>query len=144
MAKKSESDSFIGIFQKLGRDLKLPVVDIDGIIEANRKNLEAFDSAAKMAAKGAGDMFSRQQAMLEEAARDLVESAKKLSGAKNPLELLGDESDYSREAFERVVKNSGEMASMIQKTGADVGKVLRDRFFEGIEEIKEEIRKRTG
>ena len=53
MAKKPESDSFIDLFAQVGRDLKMPSIDIDRIIEHHRKNLETLEKTARAATAGA-------------------------------------------------------------------------------------------
>ena len=52
------------MFEKIGKDMKMPGVDVARIIDSNRKNLQALEETAKTAAKGAGDLMQRQRAML--------------------------------------------------------------------------------
>ena len=61
MAKKPESDSFIDMFASFGRDLHMPTMDVDRILDHHRKNLEALEKAARSASTGASDSFSTQR-----------------------------------------------------------------------------------
>ncbi|TJV27578.1 MAG: phasin family protein, partial [Mesorhizobium sp.] len=47
MAKRPESDSFIDMFGRFGRDLKLPNVDVEAILSHHRKNPEALEKSAR-------------------------------------------------------------------------------------------------
>ena len=50
MAKQPESDSFLDMFSRFGRDLKVPNVDVEAIISHHRKNLEALEKSARAGA----------------------------------------------------------------------------------------------
>ena len=69
MAKKPESDSFIDLFAQFGRDLKMPSIDIDRIIEHHRKNLETLEKTAKAATAGASSVMAKQREILEQDAQ---------------------------------------------------------------------------
>jgi phasin family protein len=144
MAKKSDSESIISMFEKIGKDMKMPGVDVERIIDSNRKNLQALEDTAKTAAKGAGDLMQRQRAMLEDAVKELSDAARNYGSAKDARELISQQMEFGRRAFETAVKNAGEVAGLVQETGTDVAKILRERFQQGIEELKDEIKKRTG
>lgn len=143
MAKKSGSESIISMFEKIGKDMKMPGVDIERIIDANRKNLQALEDTAKVTVKGASGLMERQRTMLESAVKELSEAARTYGGARDARELMTQQMEFGRRAFETAVKNAGEVAGLVQETGSDVAKILRERFQEGVEEIKEEIKKRT-
>lgn len=64
MAKQPESDSFLDMFSKFGRDLKLPNVDVQAILDHHRKNLEALEKSARTSAAGASSVLSRQREMV--------------------------------------------------------------------------------
>ncbi|RUW33198.1 phasin family protein, partial [Mesorhizobium sp. M1E.F.Ca.ET.041.01.1.1] len=67
MAKRPESDSFLDMFSKFGRDLKLPNVDVQAILDHHRKNLEALEKSARAGAAGASSVLSRQREMVQDA-----------------------------------------------------------------------------
>ena len=50
MAKQPDSDSFLDMFSRFGRDLKLPNVDVQAILDHHRKNLEALEKSARASA----------------------------------------------------------------------------------------------
>ncbi|TIX97060.1 MAG: phasin family protein, partial [Mesorhizobium sp.] len=67
MAKQPESDSFLDMFSRFGRDLKVPNVDVEAIISHHRKNLEALEKSARAGAAGASSLLSRQREMMQDA-----------------------------------------------------------------------------
>ena len=70
MAKKPESQNFVDMFANLGKDLKLPSVDVEQVIEHHRKNLEALQKSASTASSGAATVMARLARM--EAPRPVV------------------------------------------------------------------------
>ncbi|TIX45077.1 MAG: phasin family protein, partial [Mesorhizobium sp.] len=66
MAKQPDSDSFLDMFSRFGRDLKMPNVDVEAIISHHRKNLEALEKSARAGAAGASSLLARQREMVQE------------------------------------------------------------------------------
>ena len=58
MAKQPETESFMDMFSKLGRDLKMPKVDVETILSHHRKNLEALEKSARATASGASSVMA--------------------------------------------------------------------------------------
>ncbi len=144
MTRKTEPDSLISMFEKIGKEMKMPGVEVNQVIEANRKNLEALEKSARAAAKGAGDMVNRQRQLLEESMQDFAEAAKRLVASASPQDMMTKQAEFARQSFEKAVRNAGETAKLAQDAGADVMKSLRERFDEGVRELREEIKKRTA
>ncbi|RUV14903.1 phasin family protein, partial [Mesorhizobium sp. M1A.F.Ca.IN.022.04.1.1] len=76
MARQPESDSFLDIFSRFGRDLKLPKVDIQAILDHHRRNLEALEKSARASAAGASSILSRQHEMVQEALGEITRMAR--------------------------------------------------------------------
>ena len=81
MAKQPESDSFMDMFGKFGRDLKVPNVDVEAILDHHRKNLEALEKSARAGAAGASSLLSRQREMLQDTLREVAGDGAELPGA---------------------------------------------------------------
>ncbi|TIT84792.1 MAG: phasin family protein, partial [Mesorhizobium sp.] len=73
MAKQPDSDSFLDMFSRFGRDLKMPNVDVEAIISHHRKNLEALEKSARAGAAGASSLLARQREMVQEALREITD-----------------------------------------------------------------------
>lgn len=142
MAKKPETESIIDMFARFGRELKMPDIDIERVIEHNRRNLEAFEESAKAAAAGTSKLMARQGEMLQEAARDINKMAEAYRKPSDPQDFAQKHAEFARKGFETAVRNTGEVAQMMAKSGAEALDILRQRIDEGMQEIRESYDKR--
>lgn len=142
MAKKPESDSFVDMFTRFGERLHVPNVDFDAIVDHHRKNLEAMEKSAKTATAAASTMLAKQREILQETLREITEMAQGYRSPGNAQELMTKQAEFARRSFETAVKNTGEMAELVKKSGDETLDVLRKRIREGMEEIREGYEKR--
>ncbi|BCH24472.1 phasin family protein [Mesorhizobium sp. L-8-10] len=142
MANKPESESFIDMFAKLGQDLKLPSMDIERVLEHHRKNLEALQKSASATASGASSLMAKQREMLQDTLREVTDMAQSYRIPGNPQEMMAKQADFARKSFEAAVKNAGEVAEIVKKSGTESIEILRKRIQESMEEIRDSYEKR--
>ena len=140
MAKKPESDSFIDMFASFGRDLHMPNLDVDRMLEQHRKNLEALEKAAKSASTGASDVFSKQRDVLQSTFREITDMAEQMRTPGNPQDMVGKQAEFARKSFETAVKNASEIGEVMRKSSTETIDILRER----IREAMEDMQKSTG
>ena len=136
MAKQPESDSFMDMFGKFGRDLKVPNVDVEAILAHHRKNLEALEKSARAGAAGASSLLSRQREMLQDTLREVTDMAQSYRAPGNPQELLAKQTQFAKKSFEVALKNASEVAELVKKSGTESVDILRTRIKEAMEEIR--------
>jgi phasin family protein len=137
MARKpEETDSIFDAFSKLGSDLKLPKVDVEAILAHNRKNLEALEKSAKATAAGASSLLAKQREVLQETLREVSDMAQSFRVRGNPQEFMARQADFARRSFEAAVKNAGEVAEIVKKSGSESIDILRARIREAMEDIR--------
>ena len=136
MAKKPETESILDMFSKFGSEMKLPTVDIEAVLSHHRKNLEALEKSAKASAAGASSLIAKQRAMLQETLDDVVDMAQSYRVPGNPQEIMAKQADFARKSFEAAVKNAGEVAEIVRKSGSESIDILRERIRESMEEVR--------
>jgi len=136
MAKKPETDSILDMFSKFGSDMKLPKVDVETILGHHRKNLEALEKSARASAAGASSLIAKQREVLQETLKEISEMAQSFRVPGSPQELLSKQADFARRSFEAAVKNAGETADIVKKSGKESIDILRERIRESMEEIR--------
>ncbi|OBQ74953.1 phasin family protein [Mesorhizobium erdmanii] len=136
MAKQPESDSFMDMFGRFGRDLKVPSVDVEAILAHHRKNLEALEKSARAGAAGATSLLSRQREMLQDTLREVADVAQSYRAPGNPGEIMAKQTEFARKSFEAALKNAGEVAELARKSGTESIEILRARIKEAMEEIR--------
>ncbi|MEP9371359.1 TIGR01841 family phasin [Mesorhizobium sp. KR1-2] len=135
MAKKPESDNFTDMFSQLGDALKMPRVDVDAILDHNRRNLEALQKAASASATGAAELMSKQREIFQETLREITDMGQSFR-AGNPQEMMTKQAELARHSFEAAVKNAGEAADIVRKSGTESFDILRQRIHDAMEEIR--------
>lgn len=137
MAKKPDSDTFIDMFANLGRDLKMPSMDVERVIEHHRKNLEALERAAKSATTGASDVFAKQRDILQATLAEITDMAQNMRAPGNPQEFVAKQADFARRSFETAVKNASEIGEVFRKSSSETVEILRERIQQAMEELRD-------
>ena len=136
--KKPDTESFMDMFASFGRDLKMPSVDVQSILAHHRRNLEALEKSAKASAAGAQSVMAKQREILQASLTEITDMAQGLrAGGANPQEFVAKQADFARKSFETAVKNAGEVAEIVKKSGSESVDILRARIKEAMEEIRE-------
>lgn len=142
MAKKPEPENFTDMFAKLGEGLKLPNVDVEKILSHHRKNLEALQKSAQASATGAQNLMSKQREVLQETLREITDMARSFGSPANPQDFVAKQVEFARKSFEAAVKNAGDSADIVRKSGSESVEVLRSRIKEAMEEVREAFDKK--
>jgi phasin family protein len=143
MAKQSEPESFMDLFAKFGRELKMPKVDVDAVLDHHRKNFEALEKSARATAAGASSVMSRQREMLEESLHEIADMARNYRPSGNTQEFVGKQADFARKSFDTAVRNASEVADLVKKSGAESIDILRVRIKDAMAEIREGYEKKS-
>jgi len=143
MAKQPETESFMDLFAKFGRELKMPKVDVDAILDHHRKNFEALEKSARATAAGASSLLARQREMLDESLREIADMARDYKPSGSPQDFVGKQADLARKSFETAVRNASEAAEIVKKSGSESVDILRARIREAMEEIRAGYEKKS-
>jgi phasin family protein len=133
--------SFTGMFTKLAEDLKLPRVDTEKLIEAHRKNIDALARSAEAASEGAKALAAKQREIVEEAIRETSAMVRDFK-LESPQDALAKQSELARRAFEAAIRNTGDVAQLVQKSSADALRIIQERMQQSFEEIRGSVEKK--
>lgn len=134
-----DANPFIDMLRKFGTDLQVPKLDLDQMIEAQRKNIEALTQSAAAVAEGAQALAQKQ--------RELVEAGlQEASGLAQELKAHGDQNlarqtEFAKKVFDIAVRGAQETAQLTRMSTGDAVKILQDRMREGLEEIRSQAGK---
>ncbi|MBL8567685.1 MAG: TIGR01841 family phasin [Phreatobacter sp.] len=134
--------SILDMFKKLGEDMKIPSVDLNKIIDHHRKNLEALAASGKAAAEGAAAFASKQREIVEAAVKDIQEASKSFKVPGSAQEMMAAQTEFAKRAMEAAVKNTRDMADLVQKHNQDAVRIIQDRMKESYEEIRQSFEKK--
>jgi phasin family protein len=133
--------SFTSMFTKLAEDLKLPRVDTEQLIEAHRKNIDALARSAEAASEGAMSLAMKQREIVEEAIRETSAMVRDFE-LESPQDAAAKQAEFARKAFEAAVRNTRDVAELVQRSSTDALKIIQDRMQQSFEEIRGTVEKK--
>ena len=128
--------SFVDMFRKFGSDLGLPKVDVDKLIETNRKNIEALTQSVEIASQSAKSVAMKQAQIVEASFRDALSQVQDFKPTGNPQEMLAKQTELARKAFDATVNSTRELTDLVRKSNTDAFKIIGDRITASIAEIR--------
>lgn len=127
-----ETQSWLDRVRKFGSDLGLPKVDVDQLIDANRKNLDALDRSTKVVAEGARSLVDKQREIVEGVLTEAAAMARDFKPTGDPEQIVTKQTEFARKAFESAVQNSRDVAELATKTTSDATAIIRDRLRDSL------------
>jgi len=128
-------------FTKYLTDLKVPGLDLDAILESQKKNVEALTNANKLAFEGMQAVMQRQAELLRQSMEEYAKSAQSFGDMKDPQDAMARHTEMAKQAFERMISNMREMSELMAKSNNEVFELLNKRFSETLEEMKKMMEK---
>ena len=141
MTKKAGDETLADMFAAFGRSLRIPPVDVDAVVEHHRKNLDALQKAVAASASGGAAVVRKQTEALQAQVEEIGAMARSLAPGAQPHEIWAKHADALQRSFERAVKDTGEIAEIVQKSGSESVAALRTRIQSSMEEIRKVVEK---
>ena len=136
----TDATSYIDRLRKFGSDLGLPNLNVDELLQTQRKNIDALSESTKMAAQGAQSVAQKQREVLEAGLREAVTLAREYRPLGKVHENIALQTEFAKKVFEITVQGAQESASTARQTTTDAVKIIHDRVKESLEEIRASIR----
>ena len=128
------SDSFLDQIKAFGARLGLPKVDVDKLVEMNRKNFEALMRSASVAGEGAKALAEKQREIVQVVFKETSAMVKNFRPTGSPQEIVAKQSEYARKAFEVAMQNTRDLADLATKSTAEAAKIIRERIHDNLSE----------
>jgi phasin family protein len=123
---------------KLFSEFRLPAMpDLEGLAQAQRRNLEALSAANRIALEGAQAVARRHMEIVQSAMTEMTEAMRGLAGTESPQERAQRQAELLKAGYERAVANIREIGDLIQKSNGEALDLLNRRFAEAMEEVKQ-------
>lgn len=127
--------SFADMLKKFGSDLGLPKVDVDKLVETNRKNIDALAQSLEIASQGAKSAAMKQAQIVEASFQDALDRVREFKPTGNPQETLAKQTELARKAFDATVSGVRELTDLARKSNTDAFKIIGDRITASVAEI---------
>lgn len=139
MSDKSQSESFLNMFQQFGESLKLPNAQITDVVELHKKNIEAMQQIARNTSSGTQTLMAKQRENLEETLAEISKLVQDAASSKDPSQAISDQVEFAKRSFEATIKNATEMGDIMRETSTESFNILRQRVEESIEDIRDKM-----
>jgi phasin family protein len=130
----TDTTSYIEMLRKFGADLGLPKPNVDQLVEAQKKNMEALGQGAQVIAQGAQSVAQKQRELMEAGLREAMAFARENQGQINAN--LAQQTEFARKMFEIALSGAQETAATARQSGTDAVKIVQDRVKESLEGIR--------
>jgi len=135
MAKTAETLFDMDI-TKIMAEFKLPPVDVEALVAAQRKNIETLSTANRLALEGMQAVAKRNMEIMQQALADMTEAMKAIAASEAPQAKAARQAELLKATYEKAMQNIRELQDMIQKMSGDTLGVLNRRVSEALDELK--------
>lgn len=115
---------------KMMERFKLPEVDVQALVESQRKDIEAMSKAAQLSADGAAAVSQRQLEIFQA-------TSEHVSAMLRDMKLSNQQQgDLAKKAFESALAGTRELAEITAKSNEEVFGVVKQRMVENFERMR--------
>lgn len=117
-------------------EMKIPGVDVEALVSAQKKNMDALTNANKVALEGIQSLISRQAEIFRQTMEEATTMANSLTASGTPQEKVSKQAELTKAAFEHALSNAKEVSEIISKSNTEVAALLNARMTQAMEELK--------
>jgi phasin family protein len=140
MADKTVMD----MFADMAKQINLPKVDYQPFLDIHRKNIEAMQKSAATLSEGGRAVFAKQQEILAEVGREARQMIADFKPGGPPQEVMTKQAELAKRMFEATVKNTRDVAELVQKSSSEAPKIILDRMRESFAEARAAVESRKA
>lgn len=122
---------------KMFEGAKMPGFDTEALTEAQKKNVQAFVDANRVAAEGYQSLFKKQVEVMQSSVTEMTEAMKEAATTPVSAETAEKRMEAAKAQFEKGVAVFTDMSEAARKANEDAFAIIRARFSEGVAEIRE-------
>ena len=101
-----------GEFFKMAGRYQVPGLDVDTLVEAQSRNLEALNAANQAAAEGARAFAKRHTEIVQQSLDAAKGAFDQLGKAGTPQEAVAKQAEKAQDTFAKAVKNAQELTDL--------------------------------
>ena len=118
--------------RKLIEKFQLPSLDIDALIDWQRRDMEALTEANRQASEGIKALVERRNEILRETLSEWQAAIKETTSA----EAISKRADAAKQGIEKAVANLRELSEMEAQARSNAWKIVQDRMQENMANLQ--------
>jgi phasin family protein len=131
-------------FTKLAAEFKVPGVDLEHVMSAQRKNVEALARANQLAIEGMQTVARRQAEILRAGLEEASALMRDMVAIQDPKDRVARQAEAAKLAIERALGNARELAEIVTRSGNEAFEIISKRVGEGFDEVRDLAKKPNG
>lgn len=128
-------------FWKSFSDFKAPVVDVNSVLNAQRRHFETLSAANQVLVEGAQTAIKHQAEALRENVESLISATKDMLTSNSPESNTTKQIALVKNWYEGSVENAREVAQIVSKSGNQAFELISKRATESWEEFSKAAKK---
>jgi phasin family protein len=129
-------------FSKIAGEFKFPMVNVESVVEAGRKNFAAFTTASTTAVESIKSIAQRQGDMLRAAMEDMSKHGSDVLAAATVEEKAAKQIDFAKKSYDAALANAKEIVELYSKGQEEALSPIHARLAEMTDEFKSVIAKK--
>jgi phasin family protein len=121
---------------KMMTDFRFKPFDIEALMAAQRRNMEALSQANQLAVEGVQAVAKRQIEMARQAMEDASLWLRDCAQPVSAEERIAKNTEYAKQMLEKGISHGREVATLAAKAGTEAAEVLQKRATESLDEIR--------
>ena len=113
--------------------------DMKAVMEAQRKNWQAFVEAQQVAAESIQTVMQRNGEIISQFVQDQSEIARKIINEGSPEEKVARGTELVKRSYEKTVSGMREVGDIVNKSGREAGEIINKRVSCALNEIADAI-----
>ena len=133
------TQSYLDILSKFGAELGLPTVDVDRLLEAHKKNIEALANSASVISEGARSAAEKNREIFEAGIRELAATARDYRPLAAEADLAEKRVEFAKKVFDAIAKNARDVNDIANQSTREASRIFQDRLKASIDDIKASV-----
>jgi phasin family protein len=134
-----DEKTVMDIFADMANQINLPKIDYEALVDIHRKNIEAMQKSAAVLSEGGRAVLAKQQEILGEVGREARQMLADFKPGGSPQEVATKQAELAKRVFEATVKNTRDIAELVQKSSGEAPRIILDRMRASFAEARATI-----
>ena len=129
---------FADSFSKMANGYAMPEFNMDAMIDAQRKNIEALNAVNKAAVEGVQALAQRQNEIMQDLIKETTDAVNQMIKVEGPEDAAVKQVELLKAAYEKAVATTTELAGMMASTNSEATKLINARVAANLDEVKKQ------
>lgn len=123
------------------KKLNMPGLDVDAMVAAQKRNMEAVIGANRAMFEGAQAVMRRQVELMQEAMNQAMHSVRDLGTSASPPDVVAKQAELAKQTFEKASATLKELGEIVTKSNSEAASIIHARIGASLGELQEMLLK---